>query len=164
MENAIKGAADTAAPLFPFVREAVQRCMMKVARDIGGPIDMDPGRHLPGTEGTLLLPKANLLIGGTSAFRPLHWDRFSEAGDRYSLDMLLVRFDAYQQSFDIRLQGEPEWLANYQPSFDCGLWFLPVDEGEQPSVKASRHGLVLLPYAVSYEDQAVGHLVGRLAA
>lgn len=134
-----------------FVREAVRRPMMKIALEIEGLIDIEPHRRMPGAEGALLLQEAGLLIMGTSQFRPLGWDLAEDLSARHGLDILLLRFDAFQVSFDVRLSSRNEWLTHYRRwSVDGELWFTPMEDDGSAYIKASRYGLLLLdhpPYA-----------------
>lgn len=130
------------APTIPFVRDAVQRAMIKVAWEIGGPVRFDPAFG----GGALLLQEANLLILGTSAFRPLGEQLFGQIGDLYGMDTLLVRFDAYHCSFDILFHGEGEWLSDYRQSLLGGqVWFVPAHEDQAFTVRADSQGLFLNP-------------------
>ena len=134
-----------------FVREAVRRPMMKIAQEIEGLIDIQPHHRMPGAEGSLLLQEAGLLIMGTSQFRPLGWDLAESLSARHGLEILLLRFDAYQISFDLCLRGRTAWLTQYRRwSVDGELWFVPAEDDGSPYVKSSRYGLLLLdhpPYA-----------------
>ncbi|CAD7339356.1 hypothetical protein SPHS6_02414 [Sphingobium sp. S6] len=132
----------TGALTIPFVRDAVQRAMIKVAWEIGGPINFDPALR----GGALLLQEANLLILGTSAFRPLGEQLFGQIGDLYGMDTLLVRLDACECSFDLRFHGKGEWLSNYRQTLLGGqVWFVPAHEDQSPTVRADSQGLFLNP-------------------
>jgi hypothetical protein len=134
------------AQTLPFVRSSVQRAMMRIARDIGAPIDLDPSQHLTGTEGMLLLEQANLLIAGTSVTGPEVRERFAQIGDSHGLDLLLLRSGAWPQSLDIHFHRRREWLVDYRPAwFDDRLWCMPMLEDDQPGVRASVEGLILFP-------------------
>lgn len=144
MNNIITAHPIADAQTLPFVRGAVHRSMMKVAHDISGPIDLDPGRALDGARGALLLPQANLLIVGTVVPRPLGEDLFAELGERHGLDLLLVRFDRHRLSFDLRFHRQAEWLSNYRQCSENGdIWFVPNDPFDHTAVLADRRGLSL---------------------
>ncbi|WP_244309597.1 hypothetical protein [Sphingobium fuliginis] len=139
------------ATTLPFVREAVRRRLFAVAHQIGGLIDFKPHHRIPGAEGGILLMERNLLVMCTSQFRPLGWDLAEEICMRQGLDILLLRFDAYQLTFDICMHSGSAWLSHYRGwSADGEFWFIPrVDDGSR-YVKASRYGLLLTdhpPYA-----------------
>ena len=130
-----------------FVREAVRRPMMKIAQDIEGLIDIEPHRRIPDAEGALLLQEAGLLIMGTSQFRPLGWDLAEGLSDQHGLDILLLRFDAYQVSYDLCLRSRAAWLMQYRRwSVEGELWFIPSQDDGSPYVKAGRYGLLLLDH------------------
>ena len=144
LNNIIKAHPIAGAQTLPFVRGAVHRSMMKVAHDISGPLDLDPSRHLGGAHGALLLPEANLLIVGTVVPRTLGRDLFAELGDRHGMDLLLVRFDRYRPSFDLRFHRQSEWLSNYRQCSEHGdIWFVPNDPFDHTAVLADRRGLSL---------------------
>lgn len=127
-----------------FVRDAVRRRMLQVAFEIGGLIDVEPHHRLAGTEGALLLQEAGLLIMGTSQFRPLACDLAEDISARYGLDVLLLRFDAYQVSFDICMCNRKAWLTHYRRlSVGEGLWLVPQEDGSGPNIRADRTGLTL---------------------
>lgn len=146
------------APTLPFVREAVRRRLFAIAHQIGGLIDFQPQQRLPGAEGGILLMERNLLVLGTPQFRPLGWDLAEEIAVRHGLDILLLRFDAYQANFDICMHSLSSWLSHYHGwSTDGELWFVPpVDDGS-PYVKASEYGLLLTdhpPFASARQREA----------
>lgn len=127
-----------------FVREAVRRRMLQVAYEIGGLIDFGPQRRLRDTEGALLLQEARLLIMGTSQFRPLAFDMAEDISARHRLDVLLLRFDAYQVSFDLCMGNRDAWFTHYhRRSLGAGLWLVPQEDGCGPYIKADRTGLIL---------------------
>lgn len=151
MNNFVNAHPCSGVPTIPFVRDAVQRSMIRIAWEIGGPINFDPAFG----GGALVLPKANLLILGTSAFRPLGEQLFGQIGDLYGMDTLLLRFDAYQCGFDILFHGEGEWLSNYRQShLSEGVWLVPAHEGQAPTVRADNQGLFLNPPML---PEYVGH-------
>lgn len=130
------------AQTLPFVRGAIRRHMLKIACAISGPLDQDPGRSVDGASGTIFLPQAKLLIAGTSISRPLGRDLFCALARRHGLDLLLVRFDRGQPSFDLRLHGRSEWLSNYRHCSEHGdSWFVPNDPRDRSAVLAGPRGL-----------------------
>ena len=146
------------ARTLPFVREAVRRHLFAVAHQIGGLIDFEPHHRIPGAEGAILLMERNLLVMCTSQFRPLGCDLAEEICMRHSLDILLLRFDAYQATFDICMHSQSSWLSHYHGwSADGELWFVPhVDDGS-PYVRAGRYGLLLTdhpPFASARQCEA----------
>ncbi|NYI22314.1 hypothetical protein [Sphingobium indicum] len=146
------------ARTLPFVREAVRRRLFAVAHQIGGLIDFEPHHRIPGTEGGILLMERNLLVMCTSQFRPLGCDLAEEICTRHGLDILLLRFDAYQLTFDICMHSCSSWLSHYRGwSADGELWFVPrIDDG-RPYVKASQYGLLLTdhpPFASARQREA----------
>lgn len=146
------------AQTLPLVREAVKRPMLKVAHEIGGLIDFNPHRRVPGAEGALLLQEGGVLVMGTSQFRPLGWELAEEISSRHGLDVLLLRFDAYRVTFDICMSSRSAWLTHYRRwSIDGELWFIPNNDDGSPYVKASRYGFLLLdhpPYATASQRDA----------
>ena len=128
----------------PCVREAVRRRLLAVAHQIGGLIDLEPHRRVPGAEGGILLMERNLLIMATPQFRPLGWDLAEELCVRHGLDILLLRFNAYQLTFDICMHRRSSWLIQYLGwSADGEFWFVPpVDDGS-PYLKVGQYGLLL---------------------
>jgi hypothetical protein len=142
----------------PFVREAVRRRLLAVAHQIGGLMDLEPHHRLPGAEGGILLMERDLLVLGTSQFRPLGWDMAEEIRLRHGLDTLLLRFDAYQATFDICMHSRNSWLRNYRGWSDDGeLWFVPRADDGSPYVKASQFGLLLTdhpPFASARQREA----------
>ena len=133
-----------------FVRDAVRRRMLQVAFEIGGLIDLEPHHRLAGTEGALLLQEARLLIMGTSQFRPLACDLAEGISARYGLDVLLLRFDAYQVSFDICMRNRDAWLTHYHRwSVGEGLWLVPEEDGSGPYMRADRTGLIVSDHPAS---------------
>lgn len=132
------------AQALPFVRPVLHRAMMKVAADIGGPIDLQPHKHLVGTENAVLLAEANLLIMGTSTACPVGLYDFDTPGVQHAMDVLLMRFDGRKVTFDIRLHRADEWLEHYDRCYWEGQFrFRPIDDENLPIINASRRGLVL---------------------
>ena len=142
----------------PFVREAVRRRMLAVAHQIGGLIDLEPHHRLPGAGGGILLMERNLLVTGTSQFPPLGWDLAEDICLRHGLDILLLRFDAYQVSFDVCMHSRNSWLSHYRGwSADGELWFVPRTDDGSPYLKASQYGLLLTdhpPFASARQREA----------
>lgn len=142
----------------PLVRDALRRRMLAVAYQIGGLIDFEPHHRLSGAEGGILLMERNLLVMGTSQFRPLGWDLAADACSRHGLDILLLRFDAYQLSFDICMHSRSSWLSHYRGwSADGELWFVPCVDNGSPYVRASQYGLLLTdhpPFASARQREA----------
>lgn len=158
MNMPIMSWPEAVAPTLPFVREAVRRRLFAIAHEIGGLIDFQPHHRIPGTEGGILLMERNLLVMCTSQFRPLGWDLAEDICLRHGLDILMLRFDAYQVTFDICVHSRNSWLSHYRGwSTDGELWFVPhVDDGS-PYVRASRHGLLLTnhpPFANARQREA----------
>lgn len=147
------------APTLPFVREAVRRRLFAIAKRIGGLIDFEPHHRLPGAEGGILLMERNLLVMGTSQFRPLGWDLAEEICLRHDLDILLLRLNAYQATFDICMHNRNSWPSQYLgwPA-DGELWFVPCVDDGRPYVKVSRYGLLLTdhPPFASARQREVG--------
>ena len=146
------------AQTLPFAREAVRRRLLAIAHQIGGLTDFEPHQRVSGAEGGILLMERNLLVMGTPQFRPLGWDMAEEICLRYGLDILLLRFDAYQVSFDLCMHSRSSWLSHYRGwSADGELWFIPrVDDGS-PYVRASQYGLLLTdhpPFASARQREA----------
>ncbi|WP_313231666.1 hypothetical protein [Sphingobium yanoikuyae] len=149
------------AQTLPFVRSSVQRAMMRIARDIGAPIDLEPSRQLTGTEGMFLLEQANLLIAGTNVSGSETREKLAQMGDSHGLDLLLLRSGAWPQSLDIHFHRRREWLVDYRSAwFDDRLWFMPMLEDGQPGVRASTEGLILFPCT----SQKMLPFAGRWAA
>lgn len=147
------------AQTLPFVREAVRRRLFAIAHEIGGLIDFEPHHRISGTEGGILLMERNLLVIGTSQFRPLGWDSAEEVCVRHGLDILLLRFDAYQLTFDICMHSRNSWLSHYRVwSAEGELWFVPRLDDGNPYVKVSRYGLFLTdhPPFASARQREVG--------
>ena len=116
------------AQTLPLAREAVRRPMLKIAHEIGGLIDFNPHHRVPGAEGALLLQEGGVLVMGTSQFRPLGWNLAEEISSRHGLDVLLLRFDAYQVTFDIGMSSRGAWLTRYRRwAIDGELWFIPTE-------------------------------------
>lgn len=148
MEIGIMSRPAPGAQTLPLVREAVRRPMIKIAREIGGQIDHFPERRFVNTDGALLLEEAGLLIMGTPMFRPIGGDLVAKIGARHGLNVLLLRFDSYHVSFDLRIRGLHEWLTRYRRwSRGGGLWFVPEDDGGLPYVRATRRGLIISSHA-----------------
>jgi len=146
------------APTLPFVREAVRRRLLAITHKIGGMIDFEPHHRISGTEGGILLMERNLLIMATPQFRPLGWDLAEELCVRHGLDILLLRFNAYQLTFDICMHSRSSWLIQYRGwSADGEFWFVPpVDDGS-PYLKVSQYGLLLTdhpPFASARQREA----------
>ncbi|EPR15498.1 hypothetical protein M527_13460 [Sphingobium indicum IP26] len=146
------------ATTLPFVREAVRRRLFAIAHEIGGLIDFQPHHRIPGTEGGILLMERNLLVMCTSQFRPLGWDLAEDICLRHGLDILLLRFDAYQATFDLCMHSRSSWLSHYHGwSANGELWFVPhVDDGS-PYVRAGRYGLLFTdhpPFANARQREA----------
>lgn len=146
------------AQTLPFVREAVRRRLFAIAHQIGGLIDFEPHHRIPGAEGGILLMERNLLVMGTSQFRPLGWDLPEQLCMRHGLDILLLRFDAYRLTFDFCMHSRNSWLSDYRGwSADGEFWFVPrVDDGS-PYLKASQYGLLLTdhpPFASARQREA----------
>lgn len=85
---------------------------------------------------------------GTPMFRPIGGDLVAQIGARHELNVLLLRFDSYHVSFDLRIRGPHEWLTRYRRwSGGEELWFVPENDGGLPYVRAIRRGLILSGYA-----------------
>lgn len=140
-----------------FIREAVHRRMLQAAYDIGGLIDFEPHHRFVGTEGSILLRESGLLIMATSQFRPLGWDRAEDISGRHGLDVLLLRFNAYQVTVDICMCSRNAWLSRYHRwSVAEELWFIPGEDNGSPYVKVGQSGLSLTdhpPYANARQRQ-----------
>lgn len=57
MDIGIMSRPAPGAQTLPLVREAVRRPMVKIAQEIGGPIDHFPERRFVNTDGALLLKR-----------------------------------------------------------------------------------------------------------
>src|SRR5258706_1576054 len=74
-----------AAPL-PRPRDAVMRAMIAIAEEIGAPIDIDHGVLDAVLDGSLLLPRAAMLVVGTPCYRPVGFSEARMLGEYTGLD------------------------------------------------------------------------------
>lgn len=153
----VRRSAVDSVPL-PRPRAAIMRAMMSVAREIGGPIDIDPGLRDEALDGGLLLPAAAVLIVGTTCYRPIGFSEAQTLGERTGLDIVLLRFDAYTVSFDIYLPSQRTWLVHcLRWRREGDVWFVPA-VGTGPYVRAGFNGLERVDEAPFLEpaDRAIG--------
>ncbi len=94
---------------------------------------------------------------------------FGQIENLYGMDILLVPFDVYECSFDLRFHGEGERLSNYRQTLLGGqVWFVPWHEDQSHTVRADSQGLFLNPPMLPDEFYRLGdrgsvelQLIGR---
>ncbi|WP_298671502.1 hypothetical protein [uncultured Sphingomonas sp.] len=135
---------NTGADPLPRPRQAIRNVMMKLAADIGGPVDLAPEQYDPCLAHCLLLPQAMLVIGGTPCWRPLVATEAARIADATGYDLILVRYDAGAVDYDLLFadHGGDGWLERCTARRgERGLEFVPASPAE-PIVRVSQLGLV----------------------
>lgn len=128
----------------PRPRDSVTRAMASIAVEIGGLVDIDPGLRDEALDGGLLLPAAAVLVVGTTCHRPIGFCEARAVGERTGLDIMLLRFDAYNVSFDTYFPGQRTWLVHcLRWRREGDVWFVPA-VGAGQYVRARFDGLELV--------------------
>lgn len=144
-------------PTLPWNKPTTMQAMLKIAADIGGPVDLDPGRRFPGISNAILLECGRLLIAGTRSAPGIGLFEYAEAARPHGFDLLLVRNDGSDATYDIRHHQSGRWMTGYQrDDSDGSLRLCPLDNSDQRCIKVTARGLIVAQSADLVDRKVYG--------